>query len=171
MVICKVSMSHRPKNWPILHPHQLPYISLRALGRNGLTFHLLMYPYQLQYWLYFCHDVFILFILSELWLSKTSQICGFGAFSEERMGRIAWNLTRCPPSDFSHCLLICVISVMSAEYDSLPIWQTFGGWDAASIISLDLIVSLYMLTPAIVLTALHSIVRVNIIVHTGLGVE
>ena len=61
--------------------------------KNSLKFGMLMYPGHLQSWLDYGHGLLILFILAAIWLSETGEICSFWAFSEEQIGRMAWNLT------------------------------------------------------------------------------
>ena len=50
------------------------------------------YPYSKQYKMSFCRQSVDFLILAQLWLSKTGQIGGFGAFSGERMQGMVWNL-------------------------------------------------------------------------------
>ena len=63
-------------------------IFLRAHGRSGLKFDMLMYPDHLWNWLHMDRDLLVLLILAPFWLSETGKICTFQVFSWQCMGGI-----------------------------------------------------------------------------------
>ena len=101
---------------------------------------MLMYSDQLQSRLKLIHGLLIFLILSTFWLSETCQICGFGAYSWERMVGMSWNLACCCiltifRLDFGHGLLIFLI--LSCLFrGSVPIWLAFGGVSTNTYINL-----------------------------------
>ena len=75
---------------PSVRPERFPGICRRMHWGNGLKFCMLMYLDHRQTWLGYGHRLLIFLLLVPLWLSETSQIWGFRAFPEERMGGMAW---------------------------------------------------------------------------------
>ena len=67
-----------------------PGISWRMHGGNGLKYSMLLYPDHIQNWLDYGYSLIFL-ILVLFWLSETSQIWGFQAFSEKPNEEMAWN--------------------------------------------------------------------------------
>ena len=61
---------------------------------NGLKYGMLLYPDNLQNWLYYGYGLVIFLILVIFWFSETGQIWGFRAFPRERMEGIARNFAR-----------------------------------------------------------------------------
>ena len=68
-----------------------PGITGRTHGGNGLKMCMPMYHDHLQNWLVYGYGLLIFLILALFWLSKTGQICGFRAFTGERIKGMAWN--------------------------------------------------------------------------------
>ena len=65
-------------------------IFVRMPGSNGLKFNMQMHPDSIFNCLHISHGLSIFVILTVFWLSETSQICSFVAFSWECTGEIGW---------------------------------------------------------------------------------